>query len=235
MRLWLRFFGAACVLSMLAAPASAGKKRPDSGLYTYYQINWGQWVDFSVCGTFRDTYGCYGGQQMSNTMEQPCAILEGPVSYKDNTVQRDFYVLDKRTAEGAEAQLYVFRRTDTITGDTYSVSAHYVITVALGVPGGASANCSLAGNKGFAYAATNHSQQAAQIDRKSFSVTAVGGGFTPAQYIEAITADDRGYIAIRSANTTFGGTHFFDPNGKWLGSWGAASDISGFHSGGALQ
>ncbi len=176
MRPWLGIFGAACVLILLATPTAAGKKRPDSGLYTYYYINWGQWVAFSVCGTFKDTYGCYGGQQMTNAMEQPCAILEGPISYKGNTIRRDFYVLDKRTAEGAEAQLYVYRRTDTINGEFYTVVASYVATVALGIPAGASANCSLAGNKPFIYAATNHSQQAAQIDRKAFSVTAVGGG-----------------------------------------------------------
>jgi hypothetical protein len=231
MRIWLNFLGAACALALCATPTVAGKKHPDSGLYTYYYFNWGQWVAFSVCGTFEDTYGCYGGQEMTNAMEQPCAVLEGPVSYKGNTIQRDFYVLDKRTTEGAEAQLYVFHRTDTIIGDSYVVTASYTKTVALGFPGGVSATCSLAGNKPFIYVATNHTQQAAQVDRKSFSVTAVGGGSTPAQYVDAISSDDRGYIAIRSSNSQFGGTVFFDPNGKWLGTWGAASAVSGFHSG----
>ena len=236
MRAQFKLLGIACLAVAVAAPAIAGPKKPDAGLYTFYSLNFGQWLDFTVCGTFRDTYGCYGGQGFTDAMEQPCAVLEGPISYNGNTISRDFYALDRRTAEGAEVQLHVYHRVDTMNGDLYSVVANYVRTVGLGIPGGASANCSLAGNKPFIYAATNHTQQAARIDRKTFAVTLVGGGFTPAEFIDSITADDRGYISIRSSNATFGGFYIFDPKGNepTVFSGGGGSDVVGFHNGGSL-
>jgi hypothetical protein len=190
-----------------------------SGLFATYSAN-ATSVSFTVCGSLPQTEGCYGGGTMQ-PFEQACAVLEGtPKINKKNVMTRAIYVLDKRTSNTAPINLYVYKRTDTLTDSYDTVQVTLVQSVPLGLTGGASSHCSLAGNLDYVYAATDQDTTAAGINKTTLAVSQLGG-FSPPSTITSITADDRGYVSLHFGE----GFYVFAPDGSGEEDGGGAADM----------
>lgn len=211
---------AAALLAGSVGSAVAGQTPAlDDGLYAEFSASPTS-VSFLVCGATGGTEGCYGSATLSPPFEQACAVLEGKPRTKGDVMTRAIYVLDKRTSNSDPIMLYVFERKDVIGGGSDSVSATLKTTVNLGLLGGQSSSCSLAGNINYVYAATSVDQVVAGVDKKNFSVTDLGG-FSPPATVTSITSDDRGYIALHFNE----GFYIFDPDGNGLADGGGAADF----------
>ena len=117
-----------------------------------------------------------------------------------NTVTRAIYVVD--IADGPnrnEVVLYVYTKVDTITTDSDTVTVTLSQTISLPLVGGGSAQTSMAANKQFLFIGTDRSPYAVEIDKRTFSVTQLGG-FSPPINVSAITANQYGYVTL-----SFGG------------------------------
>jgi len=205
-----------------SAPAFA-KKLLDATLFTTYSGG-GASISYVVCGSLPQSSGCYGSGSLSS-FEQACAVLEGKEKQKNNVITRAIYVLDKRTSASAAITLYVYTRTDTITDTSDSIQVSLTKTVSLGINGGASANCSMAANKDFVYAATDADTVAAGMNKSTYAVSQLGG-FSPPANIVSITADDRGYVSLHFN----GGFYVYGPDGNLQEDGGGAADMVGTHN-----
>jgi hypothetical protein len=190
-----------------------------SGLFATYSAN-ATSVSFTVCGSLPESEGCYGFATMQ-PFEQACAVLEGkPKINKDNVMTRAIYVLDKRTSKAAPITLYVYKRTDTLTDSDDTVQVTLEQSVPLGLTGGSSSHCSMAGNDDYVYAATDQDETAAGINKKTLTVSQLGG-FSPPSTITSITADDRGYVSLHFVE----GFYVFAPDGSGEEDGGGAADM----------
>jgi CxxC motif-containing protein (DUF1111 family) len=100
--------------------------------------------------------------------------------------------------------LYVYERKDVIANGNDSVTSTLKKTIDLGITGGSSSHCMIAGNNAFVYASTNVSSGVAAVSKSGYSVQDWSG--TPV----STTADDRGYVAF-NFNGSF---DVVDPNGN---------------------
>jgi len=196
----------ACVISALTLVihASAGTP-PDATLYTTYQIN-GATVDLSVCGSTQQSSGCYGGGTLGPFVRLGALIEGNPsVNLATNTVTRYIYALD--IAEGTNSNgvdLYVYKKTDTITPTFDTVNVTLFKTVSLPLTGGSAASASMAANTKSLFIGTNQSTHAVRLQKSNFAVVE-SGSFTPPIPVTAITADKYGYVTV-----TFGAFSGFD-------------------------
>lgn len=198
-----KFLLAASALLLLggvnASPAAAA---PDDGLFATYTGSTNS-VNFTVCGSVPGSSGCYGAGGMS-PFDNACAVLEGAPDIAGNVVTRAVYILDKRSTKTAIANLYVYERIITINAPYASIQTKFIKQVPLGIPGGAGAKCSLAGNVNFVYAGTSDGG-AVSVGKKGLAVTPMGSG-----PLVDITSDTRGYISLNFS----GSFNLVNPHGQ---------------------
>lgn len=204
-------FALICVSHSYATP-------PDATLYTTYSTNIAQTtVSLEVCGSLPGSSGCYGGASLG-PFGKVGALLEGEptVSLNLNTVARAIYVVDIASGTNHnEVVLDVYRKVDTITTTFDTVTVTLSRTIRLPLVGGATVQTSMAANKLFLFIGTNRTTNAVEINKRSFSITQLGG-FSPPINVSAITADKYGYVTL-----SFGSFRGFDnafivvdPNGS---------------------
>jgi len=113
-----------------------------------------------------------------------------------NTVTRAIYVVDIATGTNLDAvELFIYRKTDTITTDFDTVSVTLSHTINLPLVGGSSAVASMAANTKFLFIGTNRSPEAVELDKRTFSISQFGG-FSPPINTSSITADQYGYATL---------------------------------------
>jgi hypothetical protein len=187
---------------------------PDSTLFTTYDLSPGyQSVGWLVCGSTQQTSGCYAGGSLGPFVGVG-ALMEGNPVVNGNTVTRAIYVVDSGSANSVK--LYVYKKTDTVTPqtDTVTVTLNRTADLSPLLVGGSNVSCSMAANNGFLFIGTDQSPQAVEVNKRTLSVAAVGG-FSPPLNITAITADKYGYVTVTQGNFFSGGNGFyvFGPDG----------------------
>jgi len=179
-----------------------------STLYTTYQISSNhQTVSWTVCGSTQESEGCFGSGSLG-PFGSVGALLEGSPSTSKDTVSRFIYVLDIASGSGANGvELYVYKKTDTITSEDDSVSVTLSKSIALPLAGGSTALSSMAANNRFIFVGTNQSPQAVRIEKSNLSVTQLGG-FSPPINVTAITTDNYGYVTVTQGDFNSSDTAF---------------------------
>jgi len=171
----------------------------DATLYTRYNTDPNQTIiDWNVCGSLPNSSGCYGSGTLG-PFGRVGALLEGePTTNRPaNTVTRAIYVLDPASGPNQnEVVLYVYTKVDTITTDSDTVTVTLSQTISLPLVGGTSAMTpSMAANKQFLFIGTDQSPQAVVLDKRTFSVTQLGG-FSPPVNVFGIFANQYGYATL---------------------------------------
>ncbi|HEU0048651.1 MAG TPA: hypothetical protein VFQ43_13730, partial [Nitrososphaera sp.] len=110
---------------------------------------------------------------------------------------RAIYVLDSASGPNQnEVVLYVYTKVDTITTDSDTVTVTLSQTISLPLVGSTSAMTpSMAANKQFLFIGTDQSPQAVVLDKRTFSVTQLGG-FSPPVNVFGIFANQYGYATL---------------------------------------
>jgi hypothetical protein len=178
-----------------AAPAAI----IDGTLYTRYNMEPAHTsVNWNVCGSLPGSSGCYGSGSLG-PFGRVGALLEGEpkTNLSANTVTRAIYILD--TASGTEQNgvvLYVYTKVDTITDDSDTVTITLSQTIDLPLIGGTNPHSAqMAANKQFLFIGTDESPTALQINKRTFSITELGG-FTPPLNVFGIFGDQYGYVTL---------------------------------------
>ena len=214
-----------CV-SVMFLSATAFAAPIDSTLYTSYFFGSGyQTLTLIVCGSTAQSSGCYGSASLG-PFGKVGAMIEGNPSYNltTNTVTRRIYVVDIGTgSSGTDVTLYVYKKTDTITSSSDTVSVSLQTTVSLPLTGGSAAVCSMAANSGYLFIGTNQSPQGVRVQKSNLAVTTVGG-FSPPINVTSITSNKYGYVTVTFGGFTSGedGFYTFGPNGQSEGDGGGA-------------
>jgi hypothetical protein len=115
--------------------------------------------------------------------------------------------------------LYVYERKDVIGNGSDSVSATLKTTVDLNITGGSGSHCILAGSTKYVYASTDASSEVVLVKKANNSIYGIVEGGQPL----AITADDRGWIAIQFN----GGYYVIDPDGDAGEEGGGTAALAG--------
>ena len=170
----------------------------DATLYTRYNTDPNQTiVNWNVCGSLAGSNGCYGSGTLG-PFGRVGAMLEGEpkTDLHANTVTRAIYVLDPASGPNQnEVVLYVYTKVDTITTDSDTVTVTLSQTISLPLVGGLSAMTpQMAANKQFLFIGTDQSPQAVVLDKRTFSVTQLGGS-SPSN-VFGIFANQYGYATI---------------------------------------
>jgi hypothetical protein len=209
-------------IPVLAQTASAPPAPPDSTLFTTYSLySSDTTVDWVVCGATQETEGCYAAGSLG-PFGRVGAMLEGKPSVKGSTVTRAIYVVDAQAASGVE--LFVYKKTDTVSAESDTVTVTLAKTVNLPLTGGSSASCSMAANTGYLFIGTDQSPQAVEVKKSDLSVTQIGG-FSPPINVTAITADSYGNVTVTQGDLNSGenGFYVFGPTGGGEEDGGGAS------------
>jgi hypothetical protein len=196
----------------LHAQRTSAPIAPDSTLFTTYSLfsNGGQTtVDWLVCGSTQKSEGCYASGQLGPFVLVG-AMLEGDPFIKGNVVTRAIYVVDSGSAD---VKLYVYKKVDTVTDSSDTVTVTLKHTVTLPLTGGSTASCSMAANKLFLFIGTDQSPQGVEVQKSNLNVIKVGG-FSPPINVTAITSDQYGYVTV-TQGTPGGesGFYLFGPDG----------------------
>src|SRR5437667_11763051 len=178
-----------------AAPAAA----IDATLYTRYHTDPNQTIiDWNVCGSLPGSSGCYGSGSLG-PFARIGGVMEGEpkTDLIANTVTRPIYLVDIASGPNQnEVVLYVYTKVDTITTDSDTVTVTLSQTISLPLVGGIASGSnytSMAANKQFLFFGTRLNPEAVEINKRTFSVTQLGG-FSPPINIFGITANDYGYV-----------------------------------------
>ena len=119
--------------------------------------------------------------------------------------------------------LNVFKKTDTITSNSDTVSITPSKKLTLPLTGGCNALCSMSANDGFIFVGTNASLNAVKVNKLTNSLTKVGAFSLP---VTAITANDYGYVTVTQEAATQGsGFSVYGPNGMLQEDGGGAPFI----------
>jgi len=216
----------AVVLLALAAAdyAGAASPPPDATLFTTFSASTGyQNIYWVVCGSTQDSEGCYDAGSLG-PFGRAGAIIEGTPSVDGTAVTRDIYVIDVEAGEsGKDVRLFVYRKTDSVSASTDSVTVVLAKSEILPLIGGPKATAFLAANASFLYVGTDQSQVALRILKSTFSMNQLGG-FSPPINLSAITTDSYGNVTITFGDFTSGenGFYQFDAQGRSLGDGGGA-------------
>ncbi|PYK51191.1 MAG: hypothetical protein DME51_03855 [Verrucomicrobia bacterium] len=196
---------------VLAAPAAAPI---DGTLYTRYNVDPDHTnIGWNVCGSLPGSTGCYGSGSLG-PFGKVGAMLEGEpkTDRHANTVTRAIYVLDPASGPNQnEVVLYVYTKVDTITTDSDTVTVTLSQTISLplvGDPLSSGALPFMAANTQFLFLGTDQSPQAVELDKRTFSITQLGG-FTPPINVFAILANQYGYATLSFGNFRGGGNKAF--------------------------
>jgi hypothetical protein len=178
-------------------PATPAATPIDGTLYTRYNMDPAHTtVNWNVCGSLPGSSGCYGAGSLG-PFGRVGALLEGEpkTNRSANTVTRAIYVLD--TASGTDQNgvvLYVYTKVDTITKDSDTVTVTLSQTISLPLVGGTNPHSAqMAANKQFLFIGTDQSPTAVQINKRTFSITELGG-FT--LNVFGIFGDPYGYVTL---------------------------------------
>jgi hypothetical protein len=203
-------------------PALAQTAVPiDSTLFTTYQNYGNNNITWVTCGSTKNTGGCYGSGTLG-PFARVCAVMEGRPVTVGNTVTRSLYVLDGGS-DTSSVSLSVFKKTDTITNNSDTVSITPSKTLTLPLTGGSNALCSMAANDGFIFVGTNASPNALKVNKLTYSLTRAGAFSLP---VTAITANDYGYVTVTQEAATQGsGFSVYGPNGMLQEDGGGAPFI----------
>jgi hypothetical protein len=137
-----RTIAAAVVAGLgMSFPALAQTAVPiDSTLFTTYESYGNNNITWVTCGSTKNSDGCYGAGTLG-PFGRVCAVMEGQPATVGNTVTRSLYVL----AGGSNTSivsLNVFKKTDTITSNSDTVSITPSKRLTLPLTGGSNALCS---------------------------------------------------------------------------------------------
>jgi hypothetical protein len=175
----------------------------DSGLYTTYTtFNAKTTLDWSVCGSVGTTNGCYGAGSLG-PFGQIGSVVEGSKSYNltKGTVTRYLYVIDQAYGTSLDGvALYAYKRVDTITASSDTVTLTLQKTLPLSLTGGAAALTFVGANPGYLVIGTNQTSVPVEVNKKTYAVTSLG---IISQIPISITADNYGYITVTSAGAFF--------------------------------
>ena len=199
----------------------------DGGLYANYFMDTSHtFVNFDVCGSLPQSFGCYGGPAGSGLgpFGKVGALIEGNPSTDQSTgtVSRAIYVLDVASGSNLNGvTLYVYTRTDVISPSDDMVSVTLSNTISLPLLGGSSALASMAANAKVLVVGTNQSPDAIVIQKRNFHMTQIAGGFPPIN-VDTITSDQYGYITATFGSFNSNDTAFvvLGPDGTTQGSGG---------------
>jgi hypothetical protein len=213
---------AAIVGLCMTFPALAQTALPiDSTLFTTYQNYGNNNITCVTCGSTKNTGGCYGSGTLG-PFARVCAVMEGRPVTVGNTVTRSLYVLDGGS-NTSSVSLSVFKKTDTITNNSDTVSITPSKKLTLPLTGGSNALCSMAANDGFIFVGTNASPNAFKVNKLTYSLTRAGAFSLP---VTAITANDYGYVTVTQEAATQGsGFSVYGPNGMLQEDGGGAPFI----------
>jgi hypothetical protein len=205
-------------------PALAQTAVPiDSTLFTTYESYGNNNITWVTCGSTKNTGGCYGAGTLG-PFGRVCAVMEGQPVTVGNTVTRSLYVLDGGSNTNI-VSLNVFKKTDTITSNSDTVSITPSKKLTLPLTGGGNALCSMAANDGFIFVGTDASPNAVKVNKLTYSLTKLGG-FSPPLPVTAITANDYGYVTVTQQAATGGsGFSIYGPNGMLQEDGGGAPFI----------
>jgi hypothetical protein len=198
-----------------ARSSSVPSTAPDSTLYTTYALSSGDgtFVSWSVCGSTQQSEGCYAGGDLGPFVAVG-AMLEG-----SNVVTRAIYVVDSGSSP---VQLYVYKKTDTVTSSYDTVSVTLAHTVDLSLTGGSTALCSMAANSTLLFIGTNQGGQVLSVQKSDLTVTQVAD-FSSG--VGSITTDQYGFITVTEAD--LGSFSVFNPNGEAVEGGGGGDFMIG--------
>jgi len=209
-------------LSVAAQTASAPPAALDATLFTTYTISSGyQNVSLVVCGSTAESEGCYGSGSMG-PFGKAGALIESNPTTKGSTVTRFIYVVDSAAGSGGTGvNLNVYKKTDTISSSSDTVSVTLFKTISLPLTGGSTAITSMAANNKFLFIGTDQGEQAVMVQKSNLVVTKVSI-YIIGPNVTSITADQYGYVTVTQGDfTTF-------PNGfAVFGPTGAAQEDGG--------
>ena len=177
------------VVLVMAVPAHAQVHNPDSTLYTSYFASSTTQMTWVTCGSLPLSEGCYGSGTLG-PFTNACAIVQSvPAAINAFTVIRNIYVLDTGSSPSGMT-LTVYRRTDTVSQSSDTISVTTVAVVPLPtLVGGSGVTCSMAQNPAYVYAGTNQGTSPVAINKSTFAVSPAGLFTGP---VTAITADSYG-------------------------------------------
>jgi hypothetical protein len=191
----------AAVIPVRAQNSAAPPAAPDSTLYTTYtlyssnsQIN----LNWSVCGSTQETEGCYASGSLGPFVAVG-AMMEGVPRINGDVVTRFIYVVDSGSENNV--LLYVYKKVDTVSAESDTVTVTLTHTVTLPLTGGSTAKCSMAANANYLFIGSDQSPQGVEVRKSTLQVTPLGG-FSPPLNVVAITADQYGYVAVTQANSS---------------------------------
>ena len=186
----------------------------DATLYTRYNTDPAQTiVNWNVCGSLAGSSGCYASGTLG-PFGKIGALMEGEpkTNLHANTVTRAIYVLEIASGPNqTDVVLYVYTKVDTITTDSDAVTITLTQTISLplvGDPVSSGALPFMAANTQFLFLGTDQSPQAVELDKRTFSITQLGG-FTPPINVFAILANQYGYATLSFGNFRGGGNKAF--------------------------
>ena len=165
-----------------------------------------------MCGSLPGSSGCYGSGTLG-PFGKVGAMLEGEPKTDRiaNTVTRAIYVLDPASGPNQnEVVLYVYTKVDTITTDSDTVTVTLSQTISLPLVGDPLSRSLpfMAANKQFLFIGTDQSPQAVVLDKRTFSVTQLGG-FSPPINVFAIFVNQYGYATLSFGSFRGGGNKAF--------------------------
>jgi hypothetical protein len=217
----VRWISLACATFLLLTPLVVDAKPIDSTLFTTYFLGSGDSeLYWSVCGSTQETGGCYGSGSMG-PFGRVGSLLESTPSQnaKLGTVTRYIYVVDVASgSSGNGVDLYVYKKVDTISPSSDSVTVTLYKSVSLPLTGGSGSVAMVAANAKYLFIGTNQSGIVAEIEKKNLTIKQLGGSVPP---VAAITADEYGYVAITWLDS--GGFGLYSPTGNPLEGGGESS------------
>jgi hypothetical protein len=152
------------------------------------------------------------------------ALIEGNPSTSGSTVTRAIYIVDIGSGtSGNGVTLYVYKKSDTVSASSDTITVTLLKSVSLPLVGGSTALCSMAANNGFLFIGTDQSPQGVRVQKNNLSITQIGG-FSPPINVTSITTDKYGYVTVTFGGFVSGenGFYTFGPNGQGVGDGGGA-------------
>ncbi len=209
-----------------AQTAVAAPTAPDSTLYTTYNLygSSGAYnLNWSVCGSTQETEGCYASGKLGPFVTVG-AMMEGIPMVSGSVVTRSIYVVDSGSTD---VKLYVYRKVDTVSTESDTVTVTLTHTITLPLTGGTAAITSMAANTAFLFIGTDQSPQGVEVKKATLAVTTLGG-FSPPINVTSITADQYGYVTVTQGDAS-GESAFqlFGPTGGGEEDGGGSSFVLG--------
>jgi hypothetical protein len=218
------YFAVSGMGQLSAQTTSVPAPPPDETLYTSYYFESGyQDLTWVVCGSTAETEGCYGSGSLG-PFGRVGALMEGnpTTDAATNTVTRVIYVVDVGSgSDGTAVVLHAYRKKDTVTSESDTITVVPIKAITLPLTGGGAAVCSMAANGGYLFIGTDQSPQAVRVQKSDFTIVQIGGG-EPPENVTAITADKYGYVSVIFGNGEFSGIVQFGPDGQGEGDGGGA-------------